>query len=195
MSISAKSTSEDDIPQNAVHAILRSNLPASDKTLRRIYEDVATVKGAAFETAAHALRLILYYVYTNVDILHRLRSELFEAMPTDMAATPIHDLDVATLGKLNYLTSVLMEGLRFSPGLATRMARIAPDRDLLYDRWCIPAGTPVGMTTILMHMNEEMYPEPKKFDPERWTDPEERKRLSKTYAPFVKGTRMCIGMQ
>ncbi|KAG4222528.1 hypothetical protein PC116_g28998 [Phytophthora cactorum] len=98
------------------------------------------------------------------------------------------------LDQLPYLTSVIMEALRLSPALGTRMARIAPDRDLVYDGWCVPAGTPIGMTTILMHTDETLYPEPLSFNPDRWMDIGKRKKLEKTYAPFSRGTRMCVGM-
>jgi cytochrome P450 len=74
------------------------------------------------------------------------------------------------------------------------MARIAPDRELVYDKWTIPAGTRVGMTMLLMHLDENLYPDPKKFDPERWMDMESRKEAVKTYAPFSRGTRICLGM-
>jgi hypothetical protein len=75
------------------------------------------------------------------------------------------------------------------------MARIAPAGGLRYDKWHIPAGTPVGMTIILIHTNEEIYPEPQKFDPERWMHPDARKKVDKTFVPFSKGTRNCVGMQ
>lgn len=105
------------------------------------------------------------------------------------------NIDLATLEQLPYLTAVLMEGLRLSPGLASRMARIALDRDLIYGEWRIPAGTPVGMTTIMMHMDEKVYPEPNKFKPERWINTEMRRQLGRKFAPFSKGTRICLGMQ
>lgn len=88
-----------------------------------------------------------------------------------------------------------MEGLRLSPGIATRMAGIAPDRDLVYKEWVIPKGTPVGMTTLLMHLDGSIYPNPKVFDPERWADLDTRKKYEKIYAPFSRGTRSCLGMQ
>jgi cytochrome P450 len=64
----------------------------------------------------------------------------------------------------------------------------------MYEHWSIPKGTPVGMTTLLMHMNEDLYPEPTRFIPDRWTDIEKRKKAEKTYAPFSRGTRICLGM-
>lgn len=82
------------------------------------------------------------------------------------------------------------------------MARIT-DKDLWYDesgnkKWKIPAGTPVGMTTILMHLDEKVYPDPLRFDPQRWIDGEGKAgghALGRYFAPFSRGTRICLGMQ
>jgi cytochrome P450 len=181
-----------------VHEIFDSNLPPEDKTVARVFSDVATVTGAGFETTASVLRLVTYHVFSNGAILRRLRAELAEAAaarssPTGSGSTPMMDLH--TLERLPYLTAVLMEGMRLSPAIATRSQRIAPDRDLVYGDWRIPAGTPVGMTVLLMHTDERLYPDPQRFDPERWLNPETRKKSEKTYAPFSRGTRICLGMQ
>jgi cytochrome P450 len=135
------------------------------------------------------MRLMLYHVFSNAEILHRLRSELITAGPPDVV------MDLQKLEQLPYLTAIILEALRLSPGIGSRMAPIVPDRDLLLGDWRIPAGTPVEMTTILMHTDERLYPEPFSFHPERWMDVEKRKKSSKTYAPFSRGTRICAGMQ
>ncbi|KAK4172409.1 putative cytochrome P450 E-class, group I [Triangularia setosa] len=183
---------EDDAPRTIVHEIFDSNLPPEDKTVKRVFSDVATVTGAGFETTSSVLRLIVYYVFSNPEILRRLRAELANATKPSSsldATIPLH-----TLEQLPYLTAVLMEGMRLSPAIATRSQRIAPDRDLIYDKYRIPAGTPVGMTVVFMHTDEKLYPDPHKFDPERWVNPETRKKSEKTYAPFSRGTRICLGM-
>lgn len=172
-----------------VHEILDSKLPPSEKTFKRIFEDVSTVLGAGFETTASALRVIFVNLFSNEEILQRLRVEL-----DSNGSTSDDHLDLKRLEQLPYLTSILMEGLRLSPALATRLARIAPDRDLLYGKWRIPAGTPVGMTAILMHTDEKVYSDPQRFAPDRWVDPEARKKAEKAFAPFSRGTRMCLGM-
>ncbi|KAK3329992.1 cytochrome P450 [Apodospora peruviana] len=174
-----------------VHEIVDSNLPPEDKTLTRVFSDVVTVTGAGFETTASVLRLVLYHVYTNSKMLARLRAELagVSSVPNEVVQ------GLRTVEQLPYLTAVLMEGMRMSPALGTRLQRIAPDRDLVYDgRWRIPAGTPVGMTTLFMHMDEKLYKNPRTFDPERWVDPEARKAAEKIYAPFSRGSRICLGM-
>ncbi|ETS86904.1 hypothetical protein PFICI_00732 [Pestalotiopsis fici W106-1] len=188
----AATPSVDEAPRTMVHEIYDSKLPASEKTILRVQPDVSMTTGAGFETTSAVLRLIAFHIYSNPEILDRLRAELATlAVP----ASPVgENIDAKMLEQLPYLTSVLMEGLRLSPALSTRMARIAPDRELVYDKYCIPAGTPVSMTVILMHTNKELYPEPLSFRPDRWMDLEARKRLEKTYAPFSKGTRMCLGL-
>ena len=177
-------------PRTIVHEIMESKLPLSEKRFDRVFEEVSTVTGAGFETTASALRLILFHLFSTPKMLERLRAELASA-----SAISPNLLDLKALEQLPYLTAILMEGLRLSPAIATRMARMAPDTGLIYNQWHIPPGTPVGMTLILMHTDEALYPEPRRFDPNRWMHPDARKNLDKTFAPFSRGTRNCLGMQ
>jgi len=176
-------------PRTIVHEILDSKLPPSEKEFDRVFDDLSTVTGAGFETTASVLRLILFHLFSTADILQRLRTELATA-----SVTSPQPLDLKTLEQLPYLTAILMEGLRLSPAIATRMARISPDNGIIYGQWRIPPGTPVGMTLILMHTDETLYPEPMRFNPERWMYPAAQKKVDKTFVPFSKGTRNCLGM-
>ncbi|KAF5869064.1 putative cytochrome p450 protein [Botrytis fragariae] len=169
----ALSDPDDKAPHNIVHEILDSNLPAEDKKFERVFDDVATVTGAGFKTTASVLRLIIFHVFNSPEILKRL---------------------LKTLEQLPYLTSILMEGMRLSPAIASRSARISPDGDLTCGKWRIPSGTPIGMTTLLMHTDEKLYPDPIQFKPGRWMDIDARRKHDKIYAAFSKKTRICLGM-
>ncbi|KAI1121324.1 trichodiene oxygenase [Nemania abortiva] len=182
-SVNSSSPDQND-ETSIVHAIMESKLPGSEKTTDRIFDDVSTITGAGFETTAGALRVAFFHVFDNQEILQRLRTELATA----------DSRDLKVLEQLPYLRAVLMEGLRISPALGTRMARIAPDRDLLYKHWRIPAGTPVGMTLVLLHMDESLYPEPRRFNPDRWLGHNGQLKLDRAFAPFLRGTRACLGM-
>lgn len=178
------------VQDTMVHAIVHSDLPPAEKSFARVFDEVATVTGAGFETTANAMRLILFHVYSNADILQRLRDEVTAVQPSSSEPIPLK-----TLEQLPYLTAVLMEGMRLSPAVASRAARIT-DKDLVYGAWRIPAGTPVGMTTLLMHTDENIYPEPMRFYPDRWLEsPTRVVTPASTYAPFSRGTRMCLGLQ
>lgn len=48
-----------------VHGILKSDLPPAEKEFSRIHDEVSTVSGAAFETSAQTLRVLLYHIYNN----------------------------------------------------------------------------------------------------------------------------------
>ncbi|KAI0120912.1 cytochrome P450 [Hypoxylon sp. NC0597] len=186
----ATSSSLDNKAQSTmVHEIVHSSLPPAEKSLDHVLEEVATVTGAGFETTANTLRLILFHVYTNDEILQRLRKELASVSTGSSEPIALKDLE-----QLSYLTATLMEGMRLSPAVASRAARIT-DKDLFYGKWRIPAGTPVGMTTLLLHTDEKLYPEPMRFNPDRWMDSAARGPADKVvYAPFSRGTRICLGM-
>ncbi len=74
-------TLDPDAPQTMVHEILDSDLPDEEKSFKRIFDEVGTITGAAFETTAHSIRLTLYHIYHNAEVLRRLRAELTAAPP------------------------------------------------------------------------------------------------------------------
>jgi cytochrome P450 len=75
--VAAASNSKDqNTSRTIVHEIIDSKLPVAEKTFERVFDDVATVTGAGFETIGNALRLIFYHVFANEDILQKLREEL-----------------------------------------------------------------------------------------------------------------------
>lgn len=175
----------DDGPRTLIHEIVQSNLPPPEKSFGRIFDEVSTTTGAGFETTAAVIRIAAFHIYDDPKILQLLRAELGTAPNRHWK----------TLEKLPYLTATIMEAMRLAPAIATRSARVAQDRDLVYANWRIPAGTPVGMTIHLLHQNEEEYPEPKRFNPDRWMEPNPWQLGDRTFVPFGKGTRNCIGMQ
>jgi cytochrome P450 len=153
----ASSTQDDKGFRTIVHEIVGSNLPPAEKTFGRVVDDVMTVTGAGFETTANVLRLVFFHVFSNASILQHLRAELASASGPSQSSGQV-EFELRTLEQLPYLTSILMEGMRLSPAIASRMTRIAPDRDIVYGEWNIPTGTPVGMTTLLIHTDEKLYP-------------------------------------
>lgn len=79
-------------------------------------------------------------------------------------------------------------------GVSHRLQRISPDVDLQYKTWVIPRGTPVGMTSVLLHNNEDVFRDPKTFDPQRWLQ-KDSAQLRKYIVAFGKGSRQCLGMK
>ncbi|KAL8342206.1 hypothetical protein RB598_003891 [Gaeumannomyces tritici] len=122
---------------------------------------------AGTETTAATLTVISYHVLANPHILARLQQDLEDMAP--------ETLKWVELEKRPYLWAVVHEGLRMMPGVAPRSARIARDEDLVYKSrdgggadWVIPRGTPVSMTPWINHWDEDLYPDPDGFRPDRW---------------------------
>ncbi|KAB8230910.1 cytochrome P450 [Aspergillus alliaceus] len=159
-----------------------------DITEARVLHEYITIVAAGTETTAHTMTVCTFYILNNEAILRKLRTELEQRFPGDEV------MDLATLEQLPYLTGVIYEGLRLSYGLSHRLQRISPIDPLQYKDIVIPPNTPVGMSCALMHHDETIFPQSHEFLPERWSSPDERKRLNKYLVSFSKGSRQCIGM-
>lgn len=154
-------------------------------------DEMFTILTAAAETTGHAMTMITYYVLSDPAIYQRLVSELQAAFPSKKT-----NLDYLTLEKLPYLSAVIREGLRLSYGAPGRLPRVIETADANFNGYLVPKGTTVGMSLWMMHRNPEIYPEPEKFIPSRWEDPEKSKILdNKYFVPFSRGSRQCVGMQ
>lgn len=82
----------------------------------------------------------------------------------------------------------------YTPGFV-QVREATEDYKVPNTKHVIPKGSPVWINSIGMHYDEKYYPNPKKFDPERFTQEEIAKRPSFTFLPFGEGPRNCIGMR
>ncbi|KAJ5170027.1 uncharacterized protein N7500_002810 [Penicillium coprophilum] len=180
--------SKPSVPKDTLfHALLDSKLPQEEKAAGRLSQEVFTVISAGGETTAKNLTTVTFHLLSNPGKLQKLRDELSRLDPDGTATLVEYEA-------MPYLTSVMLEGLRITNAVSTRLQRSSPDRVMTYKDWAIPPGTHVGMTSLFMHHNEEIFPNSQSFIPERWMDPDQRKSLEKYLVPFSKGSRQCIGI-
>jgi cytochrome P450 len=186
---------KDDSKQGAAvfHELLQGSLPDSEKSFLRLAHEAQTIVGAGTETTAWTLAVITAYLLVQPATLRKLREAL----------NPVSTTTLAKLEQIPYLNAVLLEGLRLSYGLGTRLPRVTPDETLHLkssdgkNEFYIPPGTPIGMTSVLVHHNPQIFPEPLQFKPERWLDEQNRVRtdLQKYLLTFSKGSRQCLGIK
>lgn len=169
--------------------LLDSGLPPSDLTVQRLGEEAQSLVAAGQVTTAHFLKRISFYILANPSILRKVKEELRSVMPSDGSLPPVSQLE-----QLPYLSAVVSEGYRKSYGVVQRLPRVSPDAPLHFKTWVIPAGTPVGMTSLLIHDNPDLFPNPDTFEPDRWLQPEAQRRLGQYLVNFSKGTRSCLGV-
>jgi cytochrome P450 len=183
---------------NVMDELLDSTLPEAEKSDERLLLEATVLVNAATETTAWNLSLCTFYIYRQREIMKKLRSELQKISS---------DGEIPSLSKLEglpYFSAVIAETLRHSFGPVSRLPRIFPaEATQLHSSYngkpvtyFVPPGTVVSMTSIYVHMNPKLFPNPHEFAPERWLDGEgKRKReMEKYLLTFSKGTRMCLGM-
>jgi len=71
---------------------------------------------------------------------------------------------------------------------------VFPDTAIQYNEWTMPPGIPVGMSGWSMHTNLDVFPNPLAFNPDRWVG-EYDPLMNKSYVPFSRGSRSCLGMK
>ena len=156
----------------------------SGMTERQIRDEVRTLTVAGYETVAEALTWGSYAIATHPDVEAALVSEL--------SALPDTPLGIEAMSELRYCRMVLAESMRLYPP-TWLFVRVAEHDDVLPSGSFIPAGAKIYLSQWVMHRNPEYFPDPERFDPERFTDDAIRSRRRFTYIPFGAGRRLCIG--
>ena len=190
-------------------ALLASDLPPAEKSLQRMTEEGFSLFAAGTETVSWALTVITYHMLTSPPMLANLTAEIHDAVTESESGQELPNW--AALEKRPYLGAVIHEGLRLSYGLATRTSRVATGEDLVYrGEWkpkgsaaarkveaVIPRGYAVGMSAVITHHDESVFPDSHSFVPERWLDEkgEHRKTLDRALLAFSKGSRGCLGIK
>ena len=170
--------------------MLNSDLPDSEKTVLRLQQEAQVIIGAAILTTSWAMSVASFHLANMPDLAQKLRAELVQVIPN-----PDGPLDWQHLERLPYLTGVVREGIRLAYGIASRIPRVA-HRDVKFQDWIIPAGTPISMTIVDMNHDENIFPRSFEFRPERWMDNPKYNgnSLDKYFVGFGKGPRSCLGL-
>ncbi|HSB12558.1 MAG TPA: cytochrome P450 [Blastocatellia bacterium] len=152
----------------------------------QLRDEAMTLFVAGHETTANALTWTWYLLSEHPDVEARLHAEIDDILAGKL---PTAD-DVA---RLRYTEMVFAESMRLYPPAWTLGRRVLSDYQI--DGYVIPANSIVLMSPWVMHHDSRYFPEPFKFDPERWTTEARESRPKFSYFPFGGGPRVCIGEQ
>jgi cytochrome P450 len=155
--------------------------PASEQSLR---DQVITIFLAGYETVANALSWTWYLLSQNPECERRFHQEIDRELSGRL---PTFD-DVP---RLRYVEMVLTESMRLYPP-AWAMGRYAR-ADFRLGDFFLPAKTTVLMSQFVTHRDSRFFPDPLRFDPERFTPEAKSRRTRLTYFPFGAGARQCVG--
>ena len=155
-------------------------------TDRQLHDEIMTLFLAGHETTANALSWTWLLLGQHPEVEEKLVEELRHVLggraPTASA-----------LSRLTYTEMVLREAMRLYPPVWVIGRRaLAPFRMGNYE---LPAETNVVMSQLITHRDAKYFPEPERFDPDRWrpNDPRNLSLPRFAYFPFGGGPRVCIG--
>jgi cytochrome P450 len=152
----------------------------SDKQVR---DEILTLFIAGHETTANGLAWSLYLLSRHPEAYARARAAV-----DALAGRPA---TAADLGRLEYLSRVFKEALRLYPPVYL-FARISCE-DVTIGGYQIPNRSAVILSPWIVQRRPDLWPEPTRFDPDRFTAQAEAARPSDAWIPFSDGPRICIG--
>ncbi len=153
----------------------------SEQALR---DQVITIFLAGYETVANALVWTWYLLAQNPECERRLHEEVDAVLQGRLPT-------VEDVPRLRYTEMVMAESMRLYPP-AWAMGRHARDNFHL-GVYFLPAKTTVLISQFITHRDARYFPDPLRFDPNRFTPEAKSRRAKFTYFPFGAGVRQCIG--
>ncbi|GJQ79832.1 Cyp6a9, partial [Trypoxylus dichotomus] len=95
----------------------------------------------------------------------------------------------------SHIIKKIIETLRKYPPLPTLNRVCSSDYTIPNTNVTLRKGTKVFVSSLGMHRDEEYYPNPTKFDPERFSEENKTSRPAFSFLPFGEGPRICIGLR
>ncbi|MGA9945133.1 MAG: cytochrome P450 [Candidatus Cybelea sp.] len=144
--------------------------PSETERSRRVRDEIMTLFIAGHETTANLLTWALYLLAQHQQIDARAG-------------------DAARSGDRDYVDRLIKEVLRLYPP-AWIIGRESLREITLSDGTRIPDKMTIFLAPLLLHRRSDNFPDPDKFDPDRWLGAEPPPFA---YVPFGAGARRCIG--
>jgi len=141
---------------------------------------------AGFETTANTLGSFVYFVSKNPEVQEKIVEEIKDNIGSD-------DITHENISKLEYLEACIMETLRINPPV-TEHDRTCVN-DCIVNGIKIKKGTLIKMPIYAAHYDPDFFPDPERYQPERFLKENSDDIIPYTWRPFGAGNRVCIGQR
>ncbi|XP_076269162.1 cytochrome P450 4C1-like [Rhynchophorus ferrugineus] len=158
----------------------------SSFTDQEVEEEVNTFMFGGQDTTAFSNTYTLMALGNNLDVQRKVQEEIDSIFHGDERPVTSEDCK-----KMEYMERVIKESLRcytIVPFISREL-----EEEVEIDGFIIPKGVGVLMSLYDLHQDPEQFPEPEKFDPDRFLPENVAKRHPFAFAPFSAGPRNCIG--
>ncbi|KAK5646953.1 hypothetical protein RI129_005417 [Pyrocoelia pectoralis] len=154
-----------------------------------ISEEVETFMFEGHDTTAAGISFALYCLSKNPDIQLTAVEELRRIFDDDNERAPTYQ----DLQEMKYLEMVIKESLRLYPPVPI-FSRFLKE-DVAFNGAILPKGLTLMVYTLFLHRDPHIFPDPEKFDPDRFLPENVASRSPYAYVPFSAGPRNCIGQR
>ncbi|XP_039288722.1 cytochrome P450 4C1 [Nilaparvata lugens] len=154
-----------------------------------IKNQVNTIMFAGYDTTTSSVSFILYALMKYPEIQEKVHKELTDLLESADSVATYEDYQ-----NMKYLDCVIKETMRIY-SIVPYVGRKAEEDVVLPSGYTVPAGASINMFLYGLHLNEERFPDPTRFDPERFNDEQSTDRSAFAFCPFSAGPRNCIGQK
>lgn len=160
-------------------------------TDREIRDECVTLLLAGHETTANALGFCFFLMARHPEIQEKVHAEAAEILGSSEGIEDAGQSSASASERLPYTSRVVAETLRLYPPVwvTARTAAVTYE----YRGTTIPAGSLLLVPQIVLHRDPRFFPDPLRFDPDRFLPENAAGRPRFAYFPFGAGPRMCIG--
>jgi cytochrome P450 len=152
-----------------------------------IVDHMSFLMMAAHDTLTSSLTSFVGELAANPEWQQKLRDEVKGLGLAANAPTTFDNLEAMRLTEMAF-----KETLRLKPPVPSMPRRTI--KDFTFKGYAIPAGAMVGINPLFTHHMPDIWPEPEKFDPMRFTDEAQRNRHRFAWVPYGGGAHMCLGL-
>ena len=142
---------------------------------------------AAHDTLTSSLTSTVYYLGKNPEWQDKVRAEIL-AVKAETGGELTYD----ALAKLELTEMAFKEALRLIPPVPSVPRRVL--KDFVFMNHHVPAGAHVGVNMMVSHRLPDVWPDPDRFDPMRFSAEQVRNRHKYAWVPFGGGAHMCLGL-
>ncbi|XP_077289978.1 cytochrome P450 4C1-like [Arctopsyche grandis] len=153
-----------------------------------IREEVDTFMFEGHDTTATGISVCLYLLGLHPEQQDRVANEIKGIMGDNERPITIKDVT-----DMKYLEMVIKEAMRLYPPVPLVGRDL--EEDVKFGKYNVPAGTAVTLFFYYLHRDERYFPDPEKFDPDRFLAENVKGRHPYAYLPFSAGPRNCIGQK